>query len=249
MQMDDGNEYASVALDEKDDGMFLGQNTTPYSRRNDQVIWLVVFVVTAVVFFVGGYGMSEYMRNSSIQIRPGKNGLLPAQSFIPDIPTQEVVFEFPTDYGDDGIFGDKLWKEMMPIGAGFVRVPNPRQYDMPASKPMLDDPEDAEIYSISMTHQLHCLAVLRHVIREYAKGNKSRFAGAGHEYHCLDYIRQSILCAGDTTLDYAEMSDGYGLAGSGGFSGAGSKHQCRDWNAIRDFMIENRSGDKEGILA
>lgn len=42
-------------------------------------------------------------------------------------------------------------------GSGFVRVPNPRQYDMPASKPIENDPDSAEIYSLSALHQIHCL--------------------------------------------------------------------------------------------
>lgn len=43
------------------------------------------------------------------------------------------------------------------VGSGFVRVPYPRRFDMPTSKTIEDDPEDAEIYSLSALHQLHCL--------------------------------------------------------------------------------------------
>jgi hypothetical protein len=60
---------------------------------------------------------------------------------------------------------------------------------MPQSKAVPEDPEEAEVYSLSVTHQLHCLGVLRDVIRKYEVkgGDRSRFAGDGHEYHCLDY--------------------------------------------------------------
>jgi hypothetical protein len=123
-----------------------------------------------------------------------------------------VVFEFPTQYQDTGPEGDKLWNDLMPrkaylavssllllplpkvlilseVGSGFVRVPWPRRFDMPPSKAVPKDPEEAEVYSLSVTHQLHCLGVLRDVIRKYEKrdGDRSRFAGDGHEYHCLDY--------------------------------------------------------------
>lgn len=47
--------------------------------------------------------------------------------------------------------------------------------------------------------------VIRDVVKKYEKHDKSRFAGAGHEYHCIDYIRQSIMCSADTTLDFAEI--------------------------------------------
>lgn len=152
---------------------------------------------------------------------------------------------------------------------------------MPESKTIENDPEEAEIYSLSVLHQLHCLVgippklynptrraltfghcgctctctcnvlysystqgVIRDVIKKYEKHDKSRFAGRGHEYHCIDYIRQSIMCSGDMTLDYAELhEDGTRR----GFSGANSTHQCRDWDAIVHWAEENREGDKKGI--
>lgn len=90
-----------------------------------------------------------------------------------------VKFDFPTDYEDTSVEGDKLWDKLMPskqflpvkievkihvltdnqVGSGFVRVPYPRRFDMPASKPIDDDPEKAEIYSLSALHQLHCLVI------------------------------------------------------------------------------------------
>ncbi|ROV98716.1 hypothetical protein VMCG_06807 [Cytospora schulzeri] len=170
--------------------------------------------------------------------------LLPAQVFVPEFPTREIQFDFPTKYEDTSIEGDKLWDALMPLGSGFVRVPYPRRFDMPASKTIEDDQEEAEIYSLSALHQLHCLGVIRDVIKRYEKHERSRFAGAGHEYHCIDYIRQSIMCHGDTTLDFAEVqADGVRR----GFSGANSTHQCRDWDALTAWAVENRAGDKKGI--
>lgn len=86
--------------------------------------------------------------------------------------------------------------------------------------------------------------VIRDVIKKYEKNEPSRFAGAGHEYHCIDYLRQAIMCSGDTTLDYAEMHDD---GTRRGFSGANSTHQCRDWDTIVGWAVENRAGDKKGI--
>lgn len=57
------------------------------------------------------------------------------------------------------------------------------------------------------------------------------------------------MCAGDTTLDYAELVVGAdGVGRRLGFMGTNSTHQCRDWDAIRAWAVENRSGDKVGIL-
>ncbi|KAG9239937.1 hypothetical protein BJ878DRAFT_529435 [Calycina marina] len=46
------------------------------------------------------------------------------------------------------------------VGAGFLCVPYPRMYNMPRSNIIPGDHELAEIYSLSMTHQLHYLAHL-----------------------------------------------------------------------------------------
>lgn len=59
-------------------------------------------------------------------------------------------------------------------------------------------------------------------------------------------VRQAILCAGDTTLDHADVLDASGRPT--GFTGANSAHQCRDWDAIKAFLIENRYGNRTGVL-
>jgi hypothetical protein len=101
---------------------------------------------------------------------------------------------------------------------------------------------------------------------EYEKGSKSRFAGDGHEYHCLDYstscikrqsstpineriVRQAVLCAGDTTLDHAAVTKyADGTERRLGFTGANSTHQCRSWDVIKALLVANRSSEKTGIL-
>jgi hypothetical protein len=64
------------------------------------------------------------------------------------------------------------------------------------------------------------------------------------------YIRQAILCAGDTTLDFADdRTIGFdGKVTRYGFTGANSTHQCRDWDAVREFAEGHRAGDRTGIL-
>ncbi|CZT05096.1 uncharacterized protein RAG0_11329 [Rhynchosporium agropyri] len=218
------------------------------------LITIIGFGIVAGLCFGIGFGVGQNWNGAEHSQEVdwshlSQAGLLQPQSFLPRIPIKEVKFDFPTKYADTGSEADSLWRDMMPIGAGFVRVPHPRRFDMPESKSIEGDPEEGEVYSLSITHQLHCLAVIRHVIMKYEKKDKSRYAGEGHEYHCIDYIRQAILCAGDTTLDYAAIVKGSdGVERRLGFTGANSTHQCRDWDAIRDWAIEHRSGDKAGIL-
>lgn len=50
-----------------------------------------------------------------------------------------------------------------------------------------------------------------------------------HIAHCIDYIRQGILCAGDTTM---EGKTEYG-------EGQGSIHQCKDIDVIKEWVDEH----------
>ena len=63
------------------------------------------------------------------------------------------------------------------------------------------------------------------------------------------YIRQAVLCAGDTTLDYADdrTTALNGTVTRYGYTGANSTHQCRDWDVIKAFAEGHRSSDMTGI--
>jgi hypothetical protein len=60
----------------------------------------------------------------------------------------------------------------------------------------------------------------------------------GHTTHCLEYLRQSTMCAADTTLE--PFTPNLGLDGT--------KHKCRDWDTIYDIATRLRATDKSGIL-
>ena len=50
-------------------------------------------------------------------------------------------------------------------------------------------------------------------------------------------VRQSVLCAGDTTLEAGKASyNGDGTVKEAVFEGAGMVHQCRSWPVIREAM-------------
>jgi hypothetical protein len=55
-----------------------------------------------------------------------------------------------------------------------------------------------------------------------------------HADHCLNYLRQTILCAADMTLE-PELVLGSGHVGQG----VGVTHVCRDWTKAYDFVMEN----------
>lgn len=97
---------------------------------------------------------------------------------------------------------------------------------------------------MSVFHQLHCLKNIQKALVELQDLDKSNTEGQrsgmprakstdtpdekfarveqSHIEHCFAYLKQSILCAGDTTLEGPDKA-GRGL------HGWGVEHQCREW--------------------
>jgi hypothetical protein len=77
-----------------------------------------------------------------------------------------------------------------------------------------------------MFHQMHCLQRIRSAL---VHGDPSH-----HTRHCINLLRQTVLCASDTTLDPLNAANGKGT------DGLGVVHVCRDWQKVYDFVEENQ---------
>jgi hypothetical protein len=81
-----------------------------------------------------------------------------------------------------------------------------------------------------MFHQIHCLQMIRVAL---IHGPNE------HSGHCLNFLRQAILCNSDITLDpLLDDSDGAMAA----TDGLGVTHICRDWLQVYDYVAENQRG-------
>lgn len=81
-------------------------------------------------------------------------------------------------YGITEPEADAEWAELVPNG-GLVQANN-------------------ETYTITLFHQLHCLNIIRQAIRDRATSRPGVL-----EKHCLDYLRQTLLCRGDVHIEIA----------------------------------------------
>ena len=104
------------------------------------------------------------------------------------------------------------WLYNSPFGTGSVRLgPNKRGF------------------FVSMFHELHCLRLMRTAL---ASAPKSPMID--HSFHCLNYLRQSALCASDTTLEPGDfMQRDFTL------DRIGATHVCRDWDPIYEDLRIN----------
>ena len=170
--------------------------------------------------------------------------------FIPEIPytTHPVIFDQDRNWAAASPSVDKNWNQHINNGdLGYIRISNPQAYNL---KPGVRSGPNAtsEIFSISMYHQLHCLAMIRqayyHPMDSHVHGHGSRSPlseaerRTAHLDHCFDYLRQGITCAADMAVEWARVEvdgsrrevDGWGIP----------HRQCRDMEKVEAFMQKHR---------
>jgi hypothetical protein len=56
-----------------------------------------------------------------------------------------------------------------------------------------------------------------------------------HIRHCIDLIRQSLMCNPDTTVEKKDEE-------AGGVHGFGVKHSCKEWGGLVDWTLAAQKG-------
>ncbi|CAI6333160.1 unnamed protein product [Periconia digitata] len=170
------------------------------------VLSLVYIALLVVAFFVG------------------QKTALPLQRppIAPDLPipvgTATRMFNFNRTFSQaPSNATDEAWKSIFPRDGVFFKLP-----------PTIPDRS-----TISVFHQLHCLDSIRHSYWRYHAAavegkkldeNDTPFLEAGdHVRHCIDLIRQGLMCTMDLTVEKDKKA---------GVRGFGTEHQCRNWDDL-----------------
>lgn len=119
-------------------------------------------------------------------------------------------------YQLSGTDADKEWNELYP-GGGIIRLG-------PSSPP----------YSISMFHELRCLDIIRVDLARIQSSNSSASMPPPSTLarHCMNYIRQMLLCYTDTRMD---MLSGLEV------NARPEIYVCRDWNAVYEAVKQHQA--------
>ena len=138
--------------------------------------------------------------------------------------------------------GDNYPREWMshngPPVSAFITPPDARHYGI--AEPEADDewsaltPNNGIIYlgvekrpfSLSMFHQIRCLDIIRKSIRDRASKGPSEL-----DDHCLNYLRQMVLCRSGIEFDLA--------SGPNGKQTIYSMRTCNNWNAVYSKVRDN----------
>ena len=149
-------------------------------------------------------------------------------------------------------------------GNGMLRIDNHKDYPS-LTDPFFaeDDPNhESPRYQASWVHQLHCLVcnsltlpestnfmqqffVMKeyHRILHHGPDGTEYYIDPTHNHyhasHCFNYLRQSIMCYADPTLE--------GVVDGGPLDGSGQRHVCKDREELLAWYEERRVSDLSGI--
>ncbi|KAK5115945.1 hypothetical protein LTR62_000401 [Meristemomyces frigidus] len=225
------------------------------SRRAWNWAWWISYIalLAAVVYLGLALGM-ERRRRGSTEIAGDVNGIVP--SFSRQIVTLKPEPRYVGDVTSPTFKNDTKhhWLALVPKGLGFVEIKNPEQYPALAAPYMK---YNKTVYTTSVTHQLHCLYMIMHGFNDLAlKGSlkmdmeadegltREGEDPADHLSHCFDYLRQTILCHGDTALEGLQTTFGPEVGGSDGWN---TQHVCRRYEEVYQWLEGKRIDERVWI--
>ncbi|KAL7941846.1 hypothetical protein V8C42DRAFT_333888 [Trichoderma barbatum] len=197
--------------------------------------WLSYFIFPMFMFAcLSGLGFVVF---TTLGIENGDNLQKLQDGHKSDLPPKLVTFSEHPQYKNLSREYDYLWDELLTPNGGFIMKK--------------DEKNIAHQYGLSMFHQLHCLAMIRAAMQDalnlpestsktqsrhkhHAHKNGSVFDTSDHWLHCFDYLRQTILCEADSTIEPPKHNS----KGQEVVNGMGER-QCRDWTILRDASIKS----------
>ncbi|KAI9715635.1 MAG: hypothetical protein M1828_000778 [Chrysothrix sp. TS-e1954] len=135
---------------------------------------------------------------------------------------------------------DDAWSRVE-LGHGVVAVEKQWAIDrgLPPSREWKPN-RDMMVYAVAAYHSIHCVPLVRRVLKKALRGDKVDEWEIPHAHHCLNIIREEIMCTADDTLLQSRIDDDGKVVPIG----LNQTRQCRDWEAIRDWADAGKSQDK-----
>ncbi|OHF04558.1 hypothetical protein CORC01_00029 [Colletotrichum orchidophilum] len=137
------------------------------------------------------------------------------------------------------------WKHMHNSSSIFIRPDEPRAKrikpdgniaELPPFWPWDPLEDGRELYAIRGFHQMHCIFVISEEFTyHYGRTNDSLWT-AGHVAHCINTLRDAIMCMADAQpLSYV---NGY----KNGHATDDQAMMCRDWEELHKFVTDPARG-------
>ncbi|KAI0154556.1 hypothetical protein GGR57DRAFT_466025 [Xylariaceae sp. FL1272] len=211
---------------------------------------LVVHFVWLLLLILSVFGLQFWTSRMACAVSNPQ-----AQHFFGEIPYRVVTFEENKAFIESDPMEGKHWNRSRETGnywtpwddihpGSWVRVKPSPSLGVTDGIPLREFSRDGswdtdeEGFALSMHHQIHCLGLMKHVFLKSERNQTVTPLDYRHMDHCVEYIRQAVMCHGDLTLEPL-------LAGSTRTKIEsdtwGSKHFCRDWNVLKQVVWKHTS--------
>ncbi|KAL7815172.1 hypothetical protein V8C26DRAFT_131422 [Trichoderma gracile] len=132
------------------------------------------------------------------------------------------------------------WDLLMPLGSGSVLIPDYKNHPL-LGNPITDDPiRSGPLFEASWTHALHCLYYSVDSYHQLILYGPSEEDNPMHAAHCFEYLRNSILCNLDMTLE--------GSMSTPDDKERGQPHVCRNREEAIAWIEARRMDDAQDIV-
>lgn len=109
----------------------------------------------------------------------------------------------------------------------------------------LSDEEGGYLATLDVFHTLHCVNKIRKMYyNEYYHDPNPLADQQEHFDHCIDLLRQVIMCHGDVSLHTYRWIDDYKVP----YPTMQTEHQCRDWDILMSWSEERHIPDLTGPI-
>ncbi|KAL7279768.1 hypothetical protein ACG7TL_006175 [Trametes sanguinea] len=91
-------------------------------------------------------------------------------------------------------------------------------------------------FTLSMFHQLRCLDIIRDTIVDFYMDTSpdAKIKRPDLAQHCMNYLRQTVMCRADLRLEHVRASSGTGLTVPDV-----THTTCQDWTAVYEAAEQN----------
>lgn len=151
--------------------------------------------------------------SSSLAVYEGSD--YPQRWDIPPLKNVQITIENSVHFALDSPLGSLEWNSTLPSGGGFLYLG-----------------ENLEQFSISTFHQLRCLDIVRQGLVKFRNEGRRRTPD-DLVHHCMNYLRQMILCRSDMRLEHGRhLSRGIAVSDV-------THSTCKDWGPVFKAAEDN----------
>ncbi|CAK7198510.1 hypothetical protein SEUCBS139899_001171 [Sporothrix eucalyptigena] len=151
---------------------------------------------------------------------------------------------------------DKLWRDLYSAGIPSLISPDAASQLENKTIPFPHDEDGRYMVSLDVFHQLHCLNMIRMALRpDHYKGHTAlqdrtfsrhedadeELFGTDHIDHCMDSIRQSLMCNADTSV----LVWSWDAATRANIPHVDVAHVCKNFDKIRSWAFVHSAHDRE----